>query len=95
VQISQSGGRSAVRVKVAIVWAIFLGCWAAIRFAGLSPGWSDALFVVAAIDAVSIYFIRCEQCHEPFVSLRPDKVTSLWRVIAPAKTCPKCGMARI
>lgn len=93
--ISQNGRRSAVRVKVAVVWAIFLGCWFAIQFLDVSSGWRDVLFVVAAIDAVSIYFIRCEQCHEPFVSLRPDKVTSLWRIMAPAKTCPKCGMVRI
>jgi hypothetical protein len=82
-------------VKLAIVWGIFIGCWAALRFAGLSPGWGDAVFVVAAIDAISIYFIRCEQCHEPCVSLRPDKVTSLWSIVAPAKTCPRCGTVRI
>lgn len=94
-EISQSGGRSAVRVKVAILWVIFLGCWAAVRFAGLSPGWQEAMFAVAAIDAISVYFIRCERCKEPLVSLRPEKVTSLWRIIAPAKICPKCRMKRI
>jgi hypothetical protein len=87
--------RSAVRVKVVIVWAIFVSCCVVIRFAGLSPGWEDTLFVIAAIDAVSIYFIRCEQCRDRLVSLRTDKVLSLWRIIVPQETCPKCGVERI
>jgi len=92
---SLSSGRSTVRVKVVLVWAIFLGCWTATRFAGLSPQWQDVLFLIAAIDAISIYFIRCEECHDPLISLRPEKLTSLWRVMAPPKRCPKCGKERL
>lgn len=93
--MGKSGDRSTVRVKVAIVWVIFLGCWTTVRFFTLSPAWQDALLLVAMVDAISTYFIRCERCHEPVVSLRPDKVPGLWRVMAPEKVCPKCGMERI
>jgi uncharacterized protein with PIN domain len=59
-----------------------------------SPRWQSALFVISAIDAASIFFIRCERCKEPLVSLRPDKITNLWRIMAPQSHCPKCGVAR-
>lgn len=83
-----------VRVKIAMVWIIFLSCWAVMRFVALSQAWQDALFVIAGVDAISIFFIRCEECHEPLVSLRPDKLLSLWRIVAPPKRCPKCGKER-
>ena len=66
-----SNNRSTVRVKVALTWAIFIGSWGALRFADLSPRLQDVFFLVAAIDAISIYFIRCEACHDPLVSLTP------------------------
>ena len=94
-ETNKSDGRSAVRVKVVLIWAIFLGCWVAFGYKGLSPGWEDALFVVAAVDVVLFYFIRCERCHDPLISLRPEKVLRLWRIMAPPKRCPKCDMERI
>jgi hypothetical protein len=92
---SQERTRSAVRVKALLLWAIFLGCWFALRVDEIPLRWQDAILAVAGIDAVLLYFIRCERCKDPLISLRPDRITSLWRIMLPQKRCPKCGMNRI
>jgi len=94
VGIEASGSLSNVRLKLALVWIVFLACWFWLKFGRLPPGAQIILFAVAGIDAVLVYFIRCERCHTPLLSLRPDSILRSWRVMFPQKRCPKCGLER-
>jgi len=86
-----------MRVKVAVLFLVFISCWCAVLWA---PHWhTDAVFVVAAVAAVLVYFVRCESCHSSIYyraggerSLFVGKTSILVLV---GKHCPVCGLERI
>jgi hypothetical protein len=51
-------GRSTVRIKAALVWVVFLGCWVTLRFTTLSPLWENVLVAIAMLDAMSMYLVQ-------------------------------------
>lgn len=95
VSIHHLQGRSTVRVRLAFVWVIFLSCCCVLQFATLSPGWQDAILGLAGASAISVFFIRCERCKEPLVSVRPEQISSVLDIMAPQKHCSRCGLERI
>jgi hypothetical protein len=90
------GKRSLVRVKAATLFVVFFSCWCAVLWA---PHWhSNAVFLVAAVAAVLVYFVRCESCHSSIYyragserSFFADKTALLMLV---GKQCPICGLKR-
>ena len=86
------GFKSKVRLKMLAVFALFVGGLLLLRF---SPIPKDAeLVVIAVMVVLSIlpYFIRCERCHYPLISLRPERILGHWRAFFLPKHCPKCGL---
>lgn len=88
--------RSSVRVKAAALFGGFVVCLICLRL-GL---WSQAvLFGIAAVCAVGVYFVRCEQCKSSiyFVtggSRRFPAGPSAYRFLLSA-SCPYCGRPRL
>lgn len=54
-------GRSWYRVKIAILCAVFLGCWIGLKLHVTRH--PEFLFALAAVAAVPVNFVRCERCH--------------------------------
>ena len=88
--------RSLFRVKVWSLWAVFLACAALLRFASLPQSAQLTLVGVAMITSIGFYFVRCEKCKTPLISLRIGALSrSVGSTFIPPKHCPVCGKERI
>jgi hypothetical protein len=86
--------RSYVRIKVLALWAIGLSCWLSLRFLQLGDLAKFIAVVIFGLVSISFYFVHCERCLNPLISLLPWKFGGYWRAFMPEKRCPKCGIER-
>ena len=90
--------KSLFRVKILILFTVFLCCWLAFTF-NVSRNYENAIFCVAGASAILIYFVRCESCHSS-IYYRKGGTRKLfggfdYYKFALAGRCPCCGRERI
>lgn len=89
--------RSLVRIKAAVLFVLFVGCWLSLL---RNPSWHEiTLLVVAGVAAVLFYFVRCERCHTS-IYYRAGGTRVLFQgrsslLVLASKKCPSCGLERI
>jgi len=88
--------KSLVRVKVALLFLIFLACVIALR---LDSAYEDALLAVAGVSAVLFWFVRCESCKSSIYYRAGGKRKLFFGagtlVFLLARECPCCKLVRV
>jgi len=88
--------RSLVRVKVWLLWILFIACWTLVRFGRLSEDADLVVLVLAGVVAVLFFFVRCEQCHTSEMRARSGTLPLPSRNgFFPPKHCSVCGKERL
>jgi len=87
--------RSSVRLKSALLLAVFLGCLIGVHY---TPPHALALIVVAGISSMLQYLVRCESCHSSiYYRAGGDRTLiagpSTFRFMYNSR-CPYCGLER-
>jgi hypothetical protein len=85
--------RSLLRVKVWLLFAVFVAGLSLFKFGPWTGKIQLAILVGAFVASFLLYALRCEGCKtREFKFL--DWIT--WKALfAPARFCPKCGIARV
>jgi len=83
--------KSLFRVKIAILFTVFVCCWLAFD--------ENAILGVAGASAILMYFVRCESCHSS-IYYRKGGVRKIFGAFdyykfALAGRCPCCARKRI
>lgn len=85
--------RSLVRLQAGVVFGVFVCCWLYLRYVS---GNSVFAFAVAGISSVSMWFIRCEQCHSSlYYRAGGRRFPSYGLTFLIHRRCPHCGLERL
>jgi len=94
--MANSERRSLVRVKLWTTLGIFLLCGLAIKFQVVHGRFELAVALLAVFQPPLVFFIWCEKCHTPVISLSSAmNPVAAWRLLVQPKKCPTCGMERV